>query len=114
MAGRGWAWLGVAGRGWALKCRCPIDSRFCSSCFDEYVFTPLPDCVAGGFPIPFQVYYATKDKRVKEHHVVEWKKFTSEKCDVYAAEGNHLFFFDVPQRATFMTTVLGRLPAEFK
>jgi len=84
------------------------------SCFDEYVFTPLPDCVAGGFPIPFQVYYATKDKRVKEHHVVEWKKFTSEKCDVYAAEGNHLFFFDVPQRATFMTTVLGRLPAEFK
>jgi len=84
------------------------------SCFDEYVYTPLPDCIPGGFPIPFQVYNATKDKRVKRHHVEGWKKFTSEECNTYEVEGNHLFFFDVPARAKYMETVLSRLPAEFK
>jgi len=80
------------------------------SCFDEYVYTPLPDCIPSGFPVPFQVYYAADDKRVKKGHTEGWKKFTSEKCDVYEAVGHHLFFFDVPARAKYMEAAISRLP----
>lgn len=81
-----------------------------SSCFDEYEYTPLPECISGGFPFPIQAYVAMADKRIKRHHVEGWKKFTSEKCDVYECKGNHLFFFDVPARAEYMEAVIKRLP----
>ena len=84
---------------------------FGSSCFDEYQYTPLPECVAGGFPIPFQAYYSDADKRIKKHHVEGWKNFTTESCAVYETKGNHLFFFDVPARAEYMEKVVSRLPS---
>jgi len=80
------------------------------SCFDEYEYTPLPECISGGFPIPIQAYYSDKDKRIKKHHVEGWKKFTSEQCDVYETKGNHLFFFDVPARAEYMEKFISRFP----
>ena len=78
--------------------------------FDEYEYSPLPECIAGGLPIPMQCYYAIDDKRVKKAHLEGWKNFTSETCDVYEAVGHHLFFFDVPARAKYMQDVISRLP----
>jgi len=82
--------------------------------FDEYEYTPLPDAVAGGFPIPMEVTYAVKDKRIKKHHVERWAKFTSSTCNVYEGEGNHLFFYDVPARAKYMERVISKLPPAFQ
>jgi len=79
--------------------------------FDEYTFSPLPDGIKDGFPVPFQVYYMIDDKRVKKEHVEGWKRFTSSTCDVYEAPGHHLAFFDIPARAEYMKSAVSRLPA---
>jgi len=81
--------------------------------FDEYTYTPPPPFVAKGeFPIPMKGFVFQKDKRVKKHHVEMWKALTTEKLTftVEEMEGNHLFFYDVPARKTWMEKVISYLP----
>ena len=77
--------------------------------FDSYVYSPAP----APLPVPVRAFYAAADKRVKQHHVEEWRRFTSASFSLEEIEGNHLFFYDVPHRAAYMNRVLAGLPAGF-
>ena len=84
--------------------------------FDSFVYMPPPPHIAKGeFPVPIKAKYAEKDGRCKKHHLEMWKAFTSEKLKFTAelTPGNHLFFYDVPARATWMHSVLKDLPDGF-
>ena len=83
--------------------------------FDSYQFTPPPAHIGPAFPIPILARYATKDRRCKKHHLEMWKRFTTEADAFHILEtpGNHLFFYDVPARDTWMKSILKKLPAAF-
>lgn len=84
--------------------------------FDSYMYTPPPAFLpAGRFPVPLFAYYMEDDRRCKKEHLVQWQAYTTEHlaftCERTA--GNHLFFYDVPARAQWMTSILHKLPAAF-
>ena len=87
------------------------------ACFDEYVYTPPPAHLKKGeFPFPITARYFKDDKRCKKEHLSSWIDLTSEKASFSCTEfeGNHLFFYQVPERAKYMEDVVAKLPAEFK
>ena len=77
--------------------------------FDSYEYSPAP----APLPVPVRAFYAAADKRVKQQHVEQWRRFTSASFSLEEIEGNHLFFYDVPHRAAYMNRVLAGLPAGF-
>ena len=84
--------------------------------FDSYEYAPPPPHLKlGEFPIPVQAKYFTDDARCKKKHLLMWQKLTSEKATFTCEElaGNHLFFYDVPRRATWMESIVKKLPKEF-
>ena len=38
--------------------------------FDSYVYSPAP----APLPVPVRAFYAAADKRIKQHHVEEWRR----------------------------------------
>jgi surfactin synthase thioesterase subunit len=84
--------------------------------FDEYVYTPPPSFLPDGeFPIPIIATWFTDDKRSTQKYLELWKAFTTEKGQFQVTEhaGNHLFFYQYPERAKWMEFVIKQLPAGF-
>ena len=63
------------------------------------------------FGCALRCYYAEKDKRVKKEHVEMWQRYGTGSFSVEQVPGNHLFFYDVPARATYMQKVVEGLPS---
>ena len=55
------------------------------------------------------------DLRAKKKHLEAWQAYTSEKLafEVTEFEGNHLFFYQYPERAKWMENIVKGLPSGF-
>ena len=64
--------------------------------------------------MPSGCKYAEADQNVKEHHVQMWREHTSEAFVPPAkATGNHLFFYDYPNRNKWMEYVCAHAKSVF-
>ena len=84
--------------------------------FDEYECSPPPAFLPKGeFPFPIKAKVLKDDQRAKKKHLEAWQAFTSEKLafEVTEFEGNHLFFYQYPERAKWMEQIVKGLPAGF-
>ena len=84
--------------------------------FDAYEYTPVPAFLPKGeFPFPIKAKVLKDDLRAKRKHLEAWKAYTSEKLqfEVTENEGNHLFFYQYPERAKWMEGIIKGLPAAF-
>ena len=65
--------------------------------------------------MPIISNFAERDQNVKEHHVQGWRELTSEAfAPPVKATGNHLFFYDYPNRDKWMQHVCAHATAAFK
>ena len=78
--------------------------------FDAYEH-PAAHASSPPFGCALRCYYAEKDKRVKKEHVEMWQRYGTGSFSVEQVPGNHLFFYDVPARATYMRKVVEGLPS---
>lgn len=76
--------------------------------FDEYEFsgdtTP--------FDVPIHAFWGTKDRRVKEDHVMGWSALTSKTFQLEAVEGNHLWPLDKTSKVAWLQRIVDTLQHE--
>lgn len=70
--------------------------------FDEYEFsgdtTP--------FDVPIHAFWGTKDRRVKEDHVMGWSTLTSKTFQLHAIDGNHLWPLDKQSKVSWLQHIV--------
>ena len=74
--------------------------------FDEYEFTHKE---SDPIKAPLVVYWGTKDRRVKEHHVREWEKLVCGDFRCESIDGNHLFPMDKTAKVDWLGKIVSEL-----
>ena len=80
--------------------------------FDAYEH-PAAYATSPAFGCALRCYFAEKDKKVNKEHVEMWQRYGAGSFSVEQVPGNHLFFYDIPARATYMQKVVAGLPPAF-
>lgn len=73
--------------------------------FDEYEFAGSK----APFNIPIHAFWGTKDRRVKEKHVMGWSAFTSQTFELEEIEGNHLWPLDKASKVAWLEKIVDSL-----
>lgn len=70
--------------------------------FDEYTF--IGDKIP--FDVPIHAFWGTRDRRVKEDHVMGWSTLTTKTFQLEAIEGNHLWPLDKTSKIDWLQRIV--------
>ncbi|EFN56084.1 hypothetical protein CHLNCDRAFT_145599 [Chlorella variabilis] len=74
--------------------------------FDEYTHRHAG---APPFAFPLTAFWGTRDRRIKQHMVQGWSRFTTGAFQLLEAEGHHLWPLDKAHKAAWLQVVADQL-----